>query len=168
MERIKRLALPLDKDAIKELNIGDRVALSGEMLVMRDAAHAKIRDMIAANEALPVDFAGQCIYYMGATPATEGRPIGSAGPTTSKRMDSMTPMLIERGLIATVGKGERSQEVYDALRSAGGIYFAAIGGAGAYYSTCIKKCELLAFPDLLSEAIYRIAVENFPAVVLYK
>ncbi len=168
MEKIKRLTLPLDKEAVKELNIGDKVMLSGEMLVMRDAAHTKIRDMIAKKEALPVDFAGQCIYYMGATPATGGRPIGSAGPTTSKRMDSMTPMLIERGLIATVGKGERSQEVYDALRGAGGVYLAAIGGAGAYYATCIKQCELLAFPELLSEAIYKITVENFPAVVIYK
>lgn len=168
MKNIIELSLPLEKSAIKALNIGDKVMLSGEMLVMRDAAHARIRDMITAGEALPVDFQGQCIYYMGATPATEGRPIGSAGPTTSKRMDSLTPILIERGLIATVGKGERSQSVYDAFRSAGGVYFAAMGGAGAYYANCIEKCELLAFPELLSEAIYKITVKDFPVVVLYK
>ncbi len=168
MKSVIELSLPLEKSAIKALDIGDKVMLSGEMLVMRDAAHAKIHDMIAAGEALPIDIQGQCIYYMGATPATEGRPIGSAGPTTSKRMDSLTPMLLERGLIATVGKGERSQAVYNALRQAGGVYFGAIGGAGAYYANCIKKCELLAFPELLSEAICKITVKDFPVVVLYK
>ncbi len=168
MDELKKIALPVDRGAIAELRVGDRVMLSGTMLVMRDAAHNRIRDMIIAGNTLPVSFEGECIYYMGATPSTEGRPIGSAGPTTSKRMDSITPMLIERGLLATVGKGERSKAVYDAISQSGGVYFSAIGGAGAYYCNCIKKVELLAFPELLSEAIYRITVENFPVVVLYK
>lgn len=148
--------------------IGDKVLLSGDMLVMRDAAHNRIRDMINSGMPLPVDFNNECIYYMGATPATEGRSIGSAGPTTSKRMDTITPMLIERGLVATIGKGQRSQAVYDAIKAAGGVYFAAIGGAGAYYCNCIKNVKLLAFPELLAEAIYRISVEDFPAVVFFK
>ncbi|NCA67363.1 MAG: TRZ/ATZ family protein [Clostridia bacterium] len=168
MDGLKIATLPLTKDKIAELDIGDRVLLSGSMLVMRDAAHNKIRDMIKSNMPLPVNFDGECIYYMGASPATEGRPIGSAGPTTSKRMDSVTPLLIEKGLIATIGKGERSQAVYDAIKTAGVVYFVAIGGAGAYYCNCIKKVELLAFPELLSEAIYRISVEDFPVVVFYR
>lgn len=166
MEKI--ISLPFDREKVKQLVIGDSVLLNGSMLVMRDAAHNKLREIIANNGDLPVQLNNECIYYMGATPATGGRVIGSAGPTTSKRMDAITPLLIKRGIIATIGKGERSEAVYEAIRESGGVYFAAIGGAGAYYSNCIKEVELLAFPELLSEAIYRIKVHNFPVVVFYK
>ena len=162
---MKRIQLPLyDKD-IRALRAGESVLLSGEMLTGRDCAHRRICEMLDAGEALPFSLAGQTIYYAGPCPAPEGKACGSCGPTTSARMNAFAPRLLDLGLRGMIGKGEMSEETRAALRRNGRVYFAAVGGAGAAYGNAIQKMELVAFPDLLSEAIYRMEVVDFPLVV---
>lgn len=160
------LELPLSKENIEKLHIGDFVYLSGEMYVARDAAHKRIYELMLENKELPINLENACIYYMGPTPAREGRVIGSAGPTTATRMDKYAPSLLDAGLKIMIGKGKRSKEVKDAIVRNKSIYLAAIGGAGALLSKCIKKSEIIAYEDLGAEAIRKIQVEEFPAIVV--
>ncbi len=162
----KRLTLPLKKEDVDELFIGDYCYLTGEMYVARDAAHKRLYELIEKGESLPVEISGETIYYMGPSPARDGRPIGSAGPTTAGRMDKYTPTLLDMGLRAMIGKGKRTPEVYEAMQRNGAVYFAAIGGAGALLSKCIKTSEIVCYEDLGAEAIRRIYVEDFPVVVV--
>jgi fumarate hydratase subunit beta len=159
------IKLPLDDQTIKKLNIGDRVFLTGYMYTGRDAAHKRFVELITSNKELPINLENETIYYVGPAPAREGQIIGSAGPTTSYRMDPYTEALMEKGLKGMVGKGRRSQDVIDSIKKYRGVYFAAVGGAAAYISKCIKKKELVAYEDLGTEAILRIYVEKFPVIV---
>ena len=161
-----QLHTPFDEAAVRALRAGDQVQLSGTVYTGRDAAHKRLVAMLDAGEKLPVDLNGQAIYFVGPCPAPPGRPIGSAGPTTSYRMDPYSPSLIARtGLRGMIGKGNRSAEVVDAMKKYGVVYFAATGGAGALIAQRIKKCDLIAFPELGPEAVYRLEVEEFPAIV---
>ncbi|MCD8309267.1 MAG: Fe-S-containing hydro-lyase [Clostridia bacterium] len=162
---MKKLTLPLNKDQIKNLKAGDSVLLSGTILTARDCAHKRITEIIKSGNKLPFDINSSVIYYAGPCPAKPGMASGSCGPTTSARMDSFAPMLLDMGLCAIIGKGEMCNEVAEALKRNCSVYFAAIGGAGALYGNAIKSSECIAFPDLLSEAVYKLEVENFPAVV---
>lgn len=162
---MKKLILPLTKEQIKELHAGDSVTISGTIYTARDCAHKRLTEMIAAGEPLPFDVKDAFIYYAGPCPAKPGYASGSCGPTTSARMDAYAPTLLDLGLGGMIGKGEMSGEVVKALVRNCCVYFAAIGGAGAIYSKSIKKSELVAFPELLSEAVRRLEVEDFPAVV---
>ena len=160
------LELPLSTEAVDELHIGEFCSLTGEMYVARDAAHKRLFELIEKGEKLPIQIEGETIYYMGPSPAREGRPIGSAGPTTAGRMDKYTPTLLDMGLRTMIGKGKRTPEVYEAMQRNGAVYFAAIGGAGALLSKCIKKSEVVCYEDLGAEAIRRLYVENFPVIVV--
>lgn len=163
---MKPLETPLTRDKVLSLHAGDQVELSGVIWTGRDAAHARLIALLEANEQLPVDLKDQIIYFVGPCPAPPGKPIGSAGPTTSGRMDPYSPRLIsECGLRGMIGKGNRSKKVVETMQEHGCVYFAATGGAGALISQCIKKSEIVAFPDLGPEAIYRLEVENFPLIV---
>lgn len=162
-----KLTLPLSEKDIKSLHAGDRVCLSGVILTARDCAHKRITSILQNGEKLPFDIKGSVIYYAGPCPARKGKASGSCGPTTSARMESFAPALLDLGLGAIIGKGEMNTEVREALKRNTSVYFAAIGGAGALYGNAIKSSECIAFPDLLSEAVYRLEVENFPAVVAY-
>ncbi len=163
---MKSLTTPLSPEKVRELHAGDAVALSGVIWTGRDAAHARLVELLDAGKALPVDLRDQVIYFVGPCPAAPGKVIGSAGPTTSGRMDPYSPRLIaECGLRGMIGKGNRSAKVVEAMKAGGCVYFAATGGAGALISRCITKCEVVAFPDLGPEAIYRLEVENFPLIV---
>lgn len=153
------------KEAAPQLKIGDKVLLSGVIYTARDAAHKRMRDMLDKGEELPFPLEGAVIYYAGPTPTPEGRVIGSCGPTTSTRMDVFTPDLMDRGLAASIGKGERSQEVYEAVRRNGGLYLCALGGAGALIAASVKDCRVIAFEDLGCESIKRLEVEDLPLVV---
>lgn len=164
MSTVKKLTLPLDRQSMKDLRAGDTVQLSGDMLVFRDAGHKRLYQSIL-DEEQAFEFAGETIYFMGPCPAREGEAIGSAGPTTSCRMDKYTPYMLDHGLAAQIGKGKRSDECIEAFKRNGCVYFAAIGGAGAIYSKCITKAEVLYFEDLGAEAVRRITVKDFPAVV---
>jgi fumarate hydratase subunit beta len=157
---------PMTDKLIKKLKAGDRVLISGMIYTARDMAHKYMAEGHQKGEKLPFDIKGQILYYTGPTPAPPGRPIGSAGPTTSYRMDKYTPYLLELGLKGMIGKGPRGQEVKDAIKKHKAIYFAAIGGAGALISKAIRKAELIAYPELGTEAVMRLEVENFPAVVV--
>lgn len=157
---------PLTDTVIEKLNAGDRVLITGVMYTGRDMAHKYMVESHAKGEPLPFDLKGQILYYTGPTPAPPGKPIGSAGPTTSYRMDKDTPTLLELGLKGMIGKGPRGREVRDAMRKYRAIYFAAIGGAGALISKTIRKAEVIAYPELGTEAIMRLEVESFPAVVV--
>ncbi|MDR0905151.1 MAG: Fe-S-containing hydro-lyase [Oscillospiraceae bacterium] len=159
------IALPLTTDVTKTLRAGDSVALSGAIYTARDAAHARLCELLDSGEPLPFELAGATIYYAGPAPASPGRVIGSVGPTTSYRMDAFAPRLLRLGQLGMVGKGERSAEVADAIREVGAVYLAAAGGAGALLSECVKSAEIVAFPDLGAEAVRRLIVENFPCVV---
>jgi fumarate hydratase subunit beta len=159
------LTAPLRPDEIQRLRAGDEVFLSGVIYTARDAAHERLAGLIDRGEPLPVDLAGQVIYYCGPTPARPGRPIGSAGPTTASRMDAFTPMLIERGVRGMIGKGRRSPAVKAAICSFGAVYFAAVEGTAALLGRRVQTAEVVAFPDLGAEAIYRLTVERFPVVV---
>ncbi len=161
-----RLTTPLSTQDVEKLNIGDKVLLSGVLYTGRDAAHKRLFDLIADGKKLPIDIQGQVIYYVGPTPAKPGKPIGSAGPTTSYRMDSFAPKLIELGLKGMIGKGNRSQAVIDAMKQYKAVYFGATGGAGALIAKRIKKAEIVAYPDLGPEAIRRLEVEDFPVTVV--
>ncbi|UCC16328.1 MAG: Fe-S-containing hydro-lyase [Dehalococcoidales bacterium] len=163
---VKKIKLPLTDEVIKELRSGDSVSLTGTMYVARDAAHRRMIGALDRGEPLPFDISGQTIYYMGPSPAPPGKVIGSAGPTTSGRMDVYTPRLIEQGLKGMIGKGMRSQPVKDAMLKFRAVYFGAVGGAGAIISRSIRKAEVIAYDDLGAEAVRRIEVEDFPAVVV--
>ncbi len=162
----KYITLPLNESDIKELNVGDYVYLSGTVYTARDAAHKRIYESLTQNQKIPVELKNSIIYYMGPSPAREGRPIGSAGPTTSSRMDKYAPLLMENGMKAMIGKGKRSKEVVDAIVKNRAVYFAAVGGAGAILSKSIKKSEIVAYDDLGTEAIRKLEVENFPVIVV--
>jgi fumarate hydratase subunit beta len=157
---------PLDAETLQMLHVGDQVLLSGELLTGRDAAHKRLADLLKAGKPLPVDLSGQIIYYVGPTPARPGFPIGSAGPTTSGRMDRYTPALLDAGLKGMIGKGYRSAHVRAAMVRHQAVYFAAIGGSGALLARRIVSAEVIAFDDLGAEAIYRLEVEAFPLIVV--
>lgn len=157
---------PISKDVLSKLRIGDNVYITGTIYTARDAAHKRMDETLDRGEKLPVDLKGNVIYYMGPSPAREGKPIGSAGPTTASRMDKYTPRLLDLGLGAMIGKGRRSPEVHDAIVRNGSVYFAAIGGAGALLSKCIKESEVVAYDDLGTEAIRKLRVEDFPVFVV--
>jgi len=156
---------PLKTETIKTLHIGDSVLLSGVIYTGRDAAHKRMVEMLSDNIPLPFDVRDQAIYYTGPCPAPPGRVIGSAGPTTSSRMDTYAPRLMQEGLRVMIGKGDRSESVMNAIRRHTGLYLAAIGGAGALLSLCVKSAEPVAFEDLGPEAIYRLIVKDMPLVV---
>lgn len=162
----KYITTPVTSETAKDLHVGDSVYITGKMYVARDAAHKRMMEALDKGESLPIDIKDATIYYMGPSPAREGHPIGSAGPTTAGRMDKYTPRLMDLGLKAMIGKGKRSKEVIDAIVRNGGVYFAAIGGAGALLSKCIKKSVLICYEDLGAEAILELEVENFPAIVV--
>lgn len=162
----KHIQVPIQKEDAKNLRAGDYVYLTGTIYTARDAAHKRMQETLDAGESLPIDMEGIVIYYMGPSPAREGRPIGSAGPTTSSRMDKYAPNLLDLGLGAMIGKGKRSQSVIDSIIKNKAVYFAAIGGAGALLSKCIKKSEVVAYEDLGTEAIRKLEVVNFPVVVV--
>lgn len=166
LENLKEVCLPLHPHVVVALRAGELVSLTGALYTGRDQTHRRLCALLDAGKELPVDLAGQLLYYVGPSPARPGRVIGAAGPTTSYRMDSYTPRLLELGLLATMGKGARSLEVRQAMLERGAVYFAAIGGAGALLSGCIRKAEVVAFADAGPEALFRFEVENFPAVVI--
>lgn len=161
-----RIQLPLTKADVQKLKIGDRVLLSGEVLTGRDAAHKRLIALLDEGKELPVDIRGQTIYYVGPAPAAPGHAVGSAGPTTSYRMDAYTPRLLEKGLIGMIGKGMRNEEVRQAMQKFGAVYFGTVGGAAALIAKAVKESEVLAYPDLGTEAIHRFRVEDFPVMVL--
>jgi fumarate hydratase subunit beta len=162
----KKVSLPLTEKAIADLKAGDNVLLSGILYVARDAAHKRMNEALDRGEPLPFDIKNQMLYYMGPSPAPPGRVIGSAGPTTSSRMDIYTPRLLAAGLKGMIGKGVRSQEVKDALKKYKAVYLAAVGGAGALISKTIVKSEVIAYPDLGPEAVLKLEVKDFPATVI--
>jgi len=157
---------PLDEETIKNLKAGDQVFITGVIYTARDTAHKRMVEALDKGERLPLDLTNQAIYYMGPSPARPGQAIGSAGPTTSGRMDSYAPRLMAAGLKGMIGKGNRSQAVRDAMKKYKAVYLAAIGGAGALISKSIQKAEVIAYEDLGTEAIRRLEVENFPATVI--
>lgn len=157
---------PLTKERLKSLKSGDKVFISGEIYTARDAAHKRMVETLQRGEQLPIDIKEKIIYYAGPTPAKPGQVIGSCGPTTSGRMDAYAPRLIELGLTGMIGKGMRSEEVISAMKKHGAIYFGAIGGAGALIAKSVKEAEVVAYDDLGTEAIRKLTVENFPAVVV--
>ncbi|MBE3519083.1 MAG: Fe-S-containing hydro-lyase [Firmicutes bacterium] len=157
---------PLSTELVRELRAGDSVLINGVVYTARDAAHKRLDELIKKGQPLPIDIRGQIIYYVGPCPAKPGYAVGSAGPTTSGRMDPYTPQLLKMGLKAMIGKGLRSAEVIEAMKEFGAVYFGAVGGAGALIAKSIKKVEVVAYEDLGAEAIYRFYVENFPAVVV--
>lgn len=162
----RHITAPINKETARSLHAGDYVYITGTMYTARDAAHKRMYEILQKGGELPVDWKNQVIYYMGPSPAREGRPIGSAGPTTASRMDKYAPQLLDLGLGAMVGKGKRSQAVIDAIVRNGSVYFAAVGGAGALLSKCITSAEVVAYDDLGTEAIRKLTVENFPAIVV--
>lgn len=165
MENIQ-IQLPLTSEVVKSLHAGDTVLLSGEIYTARDAAHKRLIALIDEGKELPFDPAGQLIYYVGPAPASPGHAVGSAGPTTSYRMDAYAPRLIELGLLGMMGKGRRNDQVIDAMKQHGAVYFGAVGGAAALISRRIEKSEVIAFEDLGAEAIHKFTVKDFPALVL--
>jgi len=161
-----KITTPLTEEKVNILKAGDIVELSGTVYTARDAAHKKLMELIIAGKELPFNLAGQVIYYVGPCPAPPGMVIGSAGPTTSGRMDSYTPKLIEMGLRGMIGKGQRSREVIDAMVKYGAVYFGAVGGAGALISKSIRSQQVIAFEELGTEAVRKLVVENFPLTVI--
>ncbi len=162
---IKSVKTPLDSATIKSLKAGDLVSISGVLYTARDAAHKRLVELVKNGEPLPLELEGQIIYYAGPTPSKPGRPIGSAGPTTSYRMDPYAPILIEKGLKGMIGKGERSEPVVEAMKKHGAVYFAATGGAGVLIARSVRSAEVVAYPDLGPEAIRRLEVVDLPAIV---
>ncbi|NIO03174.1 MAG: Fe-S-containing hydro-lyase [Proteobacteria bacterium] len=161
-----RLATPLNDEALERLEIGDRILITGTLYTGRDAAHKRMVDLLDQGGELPFDVRGQVIYYVGPTPPRPGYPIGSAGPTTSYRMDAYSPRLMELGLKGMIGKGMRSEEVIEAMKRYRCVYMAAVGGAGALLSKSIKKADVIAYEDLGPEAIRRLEVESFPVILV--
>ena len=162
----KRLEFPFTKEKLKEIQAGDSVLISGTIYTARDAAHKRIVEMIGRGEKPPFEIKDSIIYYVGPSPAKPGRPIGSAGPTTSYRMDSYAPLLLDLGQAAMIGKGQRAQEVKDAVIRNGAVYFAAIGGAAALIAKSVTAAEVIAFEDLGAEAIRKLTVVDFPAMAV--
>lgn len=162
---IKKIITPLTYEQVKDLKAGDMVSISGVIYTARDAAHKILTEAIKEGEALPVDFKDQVIYYAGPTPAKPGKVIGSCGPTTSGRMDAYSPTMMEQGLRGMIGKGPRSKEVIEAMKTHGVAYFAAIGGAAALIADSVKKADVVAYPELGPEAIRRLEVEDYPCIV---
>ena len=162
----RTITAPIDRETLKSLHAGDYVYISGTIYTARDAAHKRMIETLDEGRELPLDLKDNVIYYMGPSPARDGKVIGSAGPTTATRMDKYAPRLIDLGEKAMIGKGKRSKEVIDAIVRNKAIYFAAVGGAGALLSKCIKKSEIVCYEDLGAEAIRKIYVENFPAIVV--
>jgi fumarate hydratase subunit beta len=165
MAEAKRLTTPLSPEVVKDLKAGDSVLITGVIYSARDAAHKRMVDTINEGGELPIPLKGETLYFMGPSPTRPGKPIGSAGPTTSYRMDPYSPTLIAHGLSGMIGTGARSDEVVAAMKEHGAVYMAAIGGAAALISRSIKKAEVVAYDDLGAEAIRRLEVEDFPAVV---
>ncbi len=166
MSELFRITTPLTDDVILSLKAGDRVLITGVIYTGRDMAHKFMVEGHRKGEPLPFDLKGQILYYTGPTPAAPGQVIGAAGPTTSYRMDKYTPFLLELGLKGMIGKGPRGQEVKEAIKTSKAVYFAAIGGAGALISRTIRKAEIIAYPELGTEAVMRLEVEDFPVVVV--
>lgn len=164
MER--RYQLPLSLEERKEIRSGDYVLLSGIVYTARDAAHQRMWEAMEKGKALPIDIKGQCIYYLGPSPSRPGNVIGSAGPTTSSRMDKYTPLLLDAGLALMIGKGKRSASVKEAICKNNSVYFAAVGGAGALLSQCIKSSEIVAYEDLGTEAIRKLEVVDLPVIAI--
>lgn len=162
----KHISTPIKKETLVNLKSGDYVYITGTIYSARDAAHKRMYETMQNGKAIPMDLKDNVIYYLGPTPAKEGQVIGSAGPTTSSRMDKYTPLLLDNGLKGMIGKGKRSQEVINAIIRNKAVYFAAVGGAGALLSKCIKKSEVIAYDDLGTEAIRKMEVENFPVIVV--
>lgn len=162
----KHITLPLTKEAINELKAGDYVFLSGVIYTARDAAHKRMDETLSEGKELPIDIKNNTIYYMGPSPARDGRPIGSAGPTTASRMDKYAPKLLDLGLLGMIGKGRRSDAVRDAIIRNGAVYFAAVGGAGALLSKAIVSSDVVAYDDLGTEAIRKLTVKDFPVIVV--
>ena len=162
----KKINTPITEEVTKKLRSGDYVYITGYMYVARDAAHKRMIETLEEGKELPIDIKDSTIYYMGPSPAREGRPIGSAGPTTATRMDKYAPTLLDLGEKAMIGKGKRSKEVIDAIIRNKAVYFAAVGGAGALLSKCIKESEVICYDDLGAEAIRKIYVEDFPVIVV--
>lgn len=162
----KHITTPITEEITADLHSGDYVYITGTIYVARDAAHKRMIEALERGEELPIDIKDAAIYYMGPSPAREGRPIGSAGPTTASRMDKYAPTLLDLGEKAMIGKGKRTKEVIDAIIRNKAVYFAAVGGAGALLSKCITKSEIVCYEDLGAEAIRKIKVENFPVIVV--
>lgn len=162
----KYIKTPITEEVTKELKFGDYVYITGTIYVARDAAHKRLMEALDRGEELPFPVKDAAIYYMGPSPAREGRPIGSAGPTTASRMDKYAPRLLDLGQKAMIGKGKRTQEVIEAIIRNKAVYFAAVGGAGALLSKCIKKSDLVCYEDLGAEAILKLEVEQFPVIVV--
>lgn len=162
----KHITTPLTDDKVSDLMAGDYVYITGTIYSARDAAHKRMYEAMQNGEKIPFDLNNNIIYYLGPSPAREGQVIGSAGPTTSSRMDKYTPLLLKNGLKGMIGKGKRSTEVIESMNENNAVYFAAIGGAGALLSKCIKKSEIIAYDDLGTEAIRKLEVENFPVIVV--
>lgn len=166
MSEIIRIETPLTQEKVKSLKAGDNVLINGVIYTGRDAAHKKFVETMDLGMELPFELKDQIIYFVGPTPAKEGQVIGSAGPTTSGRMDAYSPRLIAEGLTGMIGKGLRSAEVVEAMKQYGAVYFAAIGGAGALIAKCIVSSEMIAYPELGAEAVRRLVVKDFPAIVV--
>jgi fumarate hydratase subunit beta len=166
MSEAIRLKIPLSDADVEKLKAGDKVMLNGVIYTGRDAAHKRLYDLLMEGKSLPIDVKGQVIYYVGPAPAKPGQVIGSAGPTTSGRMDAFSPKLIEMGLKGMIGKGMRKKEVVEAMKKYKAVYFAATGGAGALLAKAIKKAQVVAYDDLGPEAISRLEVEDFPVIVV--
>lgn len=162
----KYINTPIDDKIVSELKAGDYVYLTGTVYTARDAAHKRLYEALQRGEDIPLELQNNIIYYLGPSPAREGQVIGSAGPTTSSRMDKYTPLLLEKGLKGMIGKGKRSDEVIESMHKNHAVYFAAIGGAGALLSKCIKKSEVIAYEDLGTEAIRKLEVETLPIIVV--
>lgn len=162
----QHIQAPMSVEDARKLQAGDYVYITGAIYTARDAAHKRMSEALEKGESLPFDIKGNMIYYMGPSPAREGRPIGSAGPTTASRMDKYTPELLDLGLIGMIGKGKRSDAVKEAIVRNKAVYFAAVGGAGALLSKSIKASEVIAYDDLGTEAIRKLEVENFPVIVV--
>lgn len=162
---MKAVSLPLTNDVLRTLNAGDEVTLSGILYTARDAAHKRIAELISEGKDIPFSLKGACVFYAGPTPPKKGATTCAIGPTTATRMDPFTPLLLEQGMVACIGKGKRAQYVRDALAEHGGVYFIAIGGIAAYLSKCIESIMPVAFHDLGAEAIYELHVKDFPCIV---
>jgi fumarate hydratase subunit beta len=162
----KYINAPISQETAKSLRAGDYVYITGTIYTARDAAHKRMYEALQNNEALPISMENNIIYYMGPSPAREGRPIGSAGPTTASRMDKYAPKLLDLGLKGMIGKGKRSEAVKEAIIRNGAVYFAAVGGAGAILSKCITDSQVIAYDDLGTEAIRKLEVKNFPVIVV--
>ena len=162
----KHITVPMNKETAGTLRAGEYVYLTGTVYTARDAAHKRMDEILQNGGNLPFDIKEQIIYYMGPSPAREGRPIGSAGPTTASRMDKYTPRLLDLGMGGMIGKGRRSPEVIEAVVRNGAVYFSAVGGAGALLSKCITSSEIVAYDDLGTEAVRKLRIENFPVIVV--